>query len=96
MATRRDIIRGLLLASVAGFASRPGAAGPTLRSLQLIVPTPPGTQPDLIARWLITPMSRSAGVQGVVLNRPGAAGAIAADTVLAAPAETGSLLFRCE
>ena len=93
MATRRDIIRGLLLASVAGFASRPGAAGPTLRSLQLIVPTPPGTQPDLIARWLITPMSRSAGVQGVVLNRPGAAGAIAADTVLAAPAETGSLLL---
>lgn len=93
MATRRDIIRQVLLAAVAGIAGRAGADTQPLRSLQLVVPTPPGTQPDLIARWLITPMSRSAGVQGVVLNRPGAAGAIAADTVLAAPTDSGSLLL---
>jgi tripartite-type tricarboxylate transporter receptor subunit TctC len=93
MATRRDIIRKLLLAGLAGVAGRAIGNGLPLRSLQLVVPTPPGTQPDLIARWLIVPMSQSAGVPGAVLNRPGAAGAIAADTVLAAPAESGSLLL---
>jgi tripartite-type tricarboxylate transporter receptor subunit TctC len=93
MATRREIIRQLLMAALAGVASSTRAAGPSLRSLQLVVPTPPGTQPDLVARLLIAPMALSAGVPGVVLNRPGAAGAIAADTVLAAPAETGSLLL---
>ena len=38
-------------------------------------------------------MSQLAGTPGMVLNRPGGAGAIAADTVLAAPLETGSLLL---
>ena len=93
MATRRDIIRQMLLATLAGLAGRAGAAGAPLRSLQLVVPTPPGSQPDLIARWLIDPLSQRAGVPGVVLNRPGAAGAIAADTVLAAPADSGALLL---
>ena len=64
-----------------------------LRSLQLVVPTPPGTQPDLIARWLSEPLAQRAGVPVVVLNRPGAGGAIAADAVLAAAPETGTLLL---
>ena len=96
MPSRRDIIRQTLLASLAGLGGitgRAGAAGAPLRSLQLVVPTPPGSQPDLIARWLIEPLSRRAGVPGVVLNRHGASGAIAADTVLAAPAEAGMLLL---
>lgn len=70
------------------------ANGPVaLRGLQIVVPVPPGAQPDVIARWLIEPLARRAGVPGLVVNRPGAAGALAADAVLAAPPETGSLLL---
>jgi len=66
---------------------------PELKSIQIVVPTPPGTQPDVIARWITEPMARRAGLPGTVLNRPGAAGAIAADAVLAAPPSTGALLL---
>jgi tripartite-type tricarboxylate transporter receptor subunit TctC len=63
------------------------------KSLQLIVPVPPGAQPDVIARWLIEPLARRAGVPGLVVNRPGAAGALAADAVLAAAPNSGTLLL---
>ena len=80
-----------LAAATSARASAQTADG--LKSIQFIVPTPPGTQPDVIARWLIEPIAQMAGVPGQVLNRPGAAGAIAADAVLAAAAETGTLLL---
>jgi tripartite-type tricarboxylate transporter receptor subunit TctC len=63
------------------------------RALQLVVPTPPGSQPDLIARWLAEPLAQRTGGAVPVLNRPGAAGAIAVDAVLAAPPESGTLLL---
>ena len=66
---------------------------PPLRGLQIVGPAPPGAQPDLIARWLIEPIGQRAGVPAVVLNRPGAAGAIAADAVLSAPPQSGALLL---
>jgi tripartite-type tricarboxylate transporter receptor subunit TctC len=47
----------------------------------------------MIARWLIQPLALQAGVTGQVVNRPGAAGALAADAVLAAAAESGTLLL---
>jgi tripartite-type tricarboxylate transporter receptor subunit TctC len=64
-----------------------------LKGLQLVVPVPPGAQPDVIARWLVEPLARRAGVAGQVVNRPGAAGALAADAVLAAAPDTGTLLL---
>jgi tripartite-type tricarboxylate transporter receptor subunit TctC len=80
---------------LAAVAARTPVAQPAvdLKSIQILVPTPPGTQPDLIARWLVEPIARRAGVAGAVHNRPGAAGAIAADAVLNAAPETGSLLL---
>jgi tripartite-type tricarboxylate transporter receptor subunit TctC len=71
--------------------AQPGDGAP--RGLQLVVPTPPGSQPDLIARWLAEPLAQRAGAPVPVLNRPGAAGAIAVDAVLAAPPESGTLLL---
>lgn len=92
--------RSFMFALAAGaWAARVGApafaqtSASPLRSLQLHVPAPPGTQPDLIARWLAEPISRRAGVPVVVHNRPGAGGAIAADGVLAADPESGALLL---
>lgn len=91
---RRAFVTGSL-GALAGLASPRLAAAPAaeLKSLQIIVPTPPGSQPDLIARWIIEPLSGQAGVAGIVVNRPGAAGAIAADAVLGAAPESGPLLL---
>ncbi len=91
---RRQFLR---TAAVAAAAAATGGLSantpPRLRGLQLVVPTPPGAQPDVIARWLVEPMAQRAGVPVTVLNRPGAGGAIAADAVLAATPETGALLL---
>ncbi len=81
-----------LAGGIAAISSLPSAAH-ELRSVQIVVPAPPGSQPDLLARWLIDPIAKRAGVAGMVLNRPGAAGAIAADEVLAAAPEAGALLL---
>jgi len=80
---------------VAGWntTSASAQASPELKSLQIVLPTPPGSQPDVLARWLVDPMARRAKVSGSVLNRPGAAGAIAADAVLAADPSSGPLLL---
>jgi tripartite-type tricarboxylate transporter receptor subunit TctC len=77
----------------AGRTAAQNATSPGLRGLQIVVPVPPGAQPDLIARWLSEPLSQRAGLPVLVVNRPGAAGALAADAVLAAPPESGSLLL---
>ena len=69
------------------------ASAASLKGLQIVVPTPAGSQPDVIARWLVEPLARKAGVAGVVLNLPGAAGALAADAVLRGSPETGPLLL---
>ena len=72
--------------------SRAQTSTPELKAMQFVVPAPPGTQPDLIARWLAPPIAKAAGIPVTVLNRPGAAGAIAADAVLAS-SDTGALLL---
>jgi tripartite-type tricarboxylate transporter receptor subunit TctC len=87
----------LKLAALSPLATAPFAkatqAAPALKGLQFVVPTPPGSQPDVIARWLIEPLAGKAGVPGAVLNVPGAAGALAADTVLQAGPDSGTLLL---
>lgn len=92
--SRRRLLQLAALVPFAGLATGAGASAPVaLRGLQLVVPVPPGAQPDLIARWLIEPLARRAGLPGIVVNRPGAAGALAADAVLAAAPDSGTLLL---
>ena len=94
--TRRRFVRTAFgtTAALAAPATKAGAThAPELKGLQLIVPAPPGSQPDLIARWLAEPMARHAGLAVMVINRPGASGAIAADTVLQSAPDAGPLLL---
>lgn len=95
---RRQLLRASMALAAGCAVSAPwaaarGAAAPALRTLQLVVPTPPASQPEVIARWLVEPLARQAGVTGQMINRPGAAGALAGDAVLAAAPESGSLLL---
>jgi tripartite-type tricarboxylate transporter receptor subunit TctC len=93
-ACRRRFIRTAVTAALAGLpVTRLVAATAPLKGLQLVVPTPAGSQPDVIARWFVEPLSRKAGVAGVVLNLPGAAGALAADAVLRGSPEAGPVLL---
>ena len=93
-ADRRSFLRATMGLVGAVCATRvPAQTAPALKSLQLVVPTPPGSQPDVIARWLVEPIARRANLAGTVVNRPGAAGAIAADAVLSADPSGGPLLL---
>jgi len=91
---RRSLLKAAALipsyATQTSWAASPPVA---LKRLQLVVPTPPGSQPDVIARWIVEPLSLKAGVTGVVINTPGAAGALAADSVLRGSPENGALLL---
>ena len=62
------------------------------RPVHLIVPTPPGSTPDTVARALAGKLQESLGQPVVVENRAGAGGNIAADAVAKA-APDGHTLF---
>ena len=91
--SRRTVMQATLASACTFTAASAKSAAVTLKGLQIVVPAPPGAQPDVIARWLIDPLARKAGVAGVVLNVPGAAGALAADAVRRAAPESGALLL---
>lgn len=91
---RRTFLKAAALAPTCALTAASAApAAVMLKGLQLVVPAPPGSQPDVIARWLVDPLARKAGVAGTVVNLPGAAGALAADAVLRGGPDGGSLLL---
>ena len=68
--------RRRLLAAAAALACTSQAraqAWPT-RALRLIVPFPPGSSPDLVARLIAEPLTTALGQPVVVDNKPGAGG----------------------
>lgn len=62
------------------------------RPVRLIVPTPPGSTPDTVARTLATKLQEALGQPAVVENRTGAGGNIAAEAVAKSAAD-GYTLF---
>ncbi len=90
---RRTFLKAALASTCTLNAASAATAAITLKGLQIVVPAPPGSQPDVIARWMVDPLARKVGVTGAVINQPGAAGAMAADAVLRAVPESGSLLL---
>ncbi|MGR4868763.1 tripartite tricarboxylate transporter substrate binding protein [Variovorax sp. LARHSF232] len=81
---------GLLMA--AGMASAQQAGHPS-KPVNLMVPYPAGGPSDAAARIFTVPLGRELGQQVVVENLGGVAGAIAAQKVLAAPAD-GYYIFQ--
>lgn len=63
------------------------------KPIRLVVPTAPGGVSDGAARLLGQALSKSLGQAVVVENRPGAGGALAAQAVMAAPADGHTLLW---
>jgi tripartite-type tricarboxylate transporter receptor subunit TctC len=63
------------------------------RPIMLIVFTPPGSAPDVIARLIADTLSQRLGQPVIVENRPGAGGTIALQAVAKAPADGQTLLL---
>lgn len=82
------LLAGLLLASSGAFAQ----TYPT-KPVNLMVPYPAGGPSDAIARIFTVPLGKELGQQVIVENLGGVAGALAAQKVLAAPAD-GYYLFQ--
>ncbi|WP_198376726.1 tripartite tricarboxylate transporter substrate binding protein [Neoroseomonas rubea] len=63
------------------------------RTVQVVLPYPPGNAIDLLVRALAAQMSGPLGQSVVVVNRDGAAGVVGSVSVLRAPADGYTVLF---
>ena len=66
------------------------------RPLKMVVPFPPGSSPDLIARMITEPLARSLGQPVVVENRPGAGGNVGTGVVAKAEPDGYTWLFTIQ
>ena len=78
-------LAALALVGVATFASA------QTKTTRILVAFPPGGPVDFVARTLIEQLSKELGQQVMVENKAGANGAIAADTLIKAPADGQTL-----
>jgi len=94
MPTRRQVIRAFI-------ASGAAASWPTFaradtwpaKPIRMIVPFPPGSSPDLIARIVTEKLATVLGQPVVIENRPGAGGNIGTGAVAKAAPDGYTLLF---
>jgi tripartite-type tricarboxylate transporter receptor subunit TctC len=94
MPTRRQVIRALI-ASGAALSWPTFARADTwpAKPIRMIVPFPPGSSPDLIARIVTEKLATVLGQPVVVENRPGAGGNIGTGAVAKAAPDGYTLLF---
>lgn len=76
----------------AAWLAAPGWVRAQAAPIRILVGFAPGGAADLVARALAEGL-RTAGINALVDNRPGAAGRLASDALLAAPADGSTLLF---
>jgi tripartite-type tricarboxylate transporter receptor subunit TctC len=88
----RRIALVLIVASFAAAGATNAQKYPT-KPVRMLVPFTPGSQTDILARWMGEKVTESSGQQVVVDNRPGAGGTIASQYVLAANPDGHTLMM---
>lgn len=89
------LVAALGLAAAPCIANAQQAAWPS-KPVRFVIPYPPGTSGDLVARQLAPYLSRALDGQVVVDNRPGANGNIAMENVARAAPDGHSFLFASD
>ena len=92
---RRLILR-TAAASAATLALPTFAQAWPTRPIRLVVPFPPGSSPDLIARLVAEPLSAALGQPVVIDNKPGAGGNVGTGLVAKAEPDGHTLLFTIQ
>ncbi len=92
---RRLILR-TATASAATLALPAFAQAWPARPIRLVVPFPPGSSPDLIARLVAEPLSAALGQPVVIDNKPGAGGNVGTGLVAKAEPDGHTLLFTIQ
>jgi tripartite-type tricarboxylate transporter receptor subunit TctC len=87
------VVLTICLSLCAALSGTTAAAQYPNKPIRIVVLTPPGGPSDAAARALGQALSKSLGQPVVIENKPGAGGAIAAQAVLAAPADGYTLLW---
>lgn len=86
----RRALLALAAATAAGRASGQTSGG--AKTTRIVVGSPAGSLGDVLARLVADKLRESSGQTTIVDNRPGAAGALAADAVARAPGDGSALL----
>src|SRR5215216_1773572 len=93
LSRRKFIQLGAGAAAAAIISSRARAQSYPTRTITMIVFTPAGAIPDIIARLIGEALQRRLGQPLIVENRPGAGGNLALQAVARAPADGHTLLL---
>jgi len=86
-------IRSLLLAALLVVSNFAGAQDWPARPVKFIVSQPPGTSPDIAARFIADRLARTLGQQVVIENRPGGQNVIGAQAVAKAAPDGYTFFF---
>ena len=93
---RRTLLHSSLAAAAASLARPVFAQAWPARPIKLVVPFPPGTSPDFIARLIAEPLAHALSQTVIVDNRPGAGGNIGTASVAKADPDGYTFLFTIQ
>lgn len=87
-----QLLRHLCLGAIAALPIAAHAEWPD-RPIHMVVPFPPGSSPDILARTISEPLSQALGQPIVIDNKPGAGGNIGTRFVAQAKPDGNTLLY---
>jgi len=93
---RRTFLQTTAVAAATTLAAPAFAQAWPSRTIKLLVPFPPGSSPDFIARLIAEPLGHALGQVVIVDNKPGAGGNVGTATVAKAEPDGYTLLFTIQ